>query len=297
MLFGAFCMRGAGCILNDYADRKIDKFVERTKTRPLASGELTEKDAKKSLFLHLLGAVSTLPFLVDFTTQNYTCFWLAVASLPLVAAYPYSKRYTNCPQVVLGATFSWGVFMGLAAVDPSNLFGNNLPIAISAYFSCILWTLYYDTIYAFQDVVDDRTMGVKSFALTLLDQKNQENIFGQINQNDTKLKHDNLSQAEISDKINQANKILRNIGISSSLLMSLAMHLAEFDPVLIGIWSVGSVGSVVKTTRTNWMVDPKVCWEAFNNEKRKGFLLVLLMMLGPTVLGDQGTDRRNDKSI
>ena len=156
-LWGSFWMRGAGCIVNDMWDKDIDKNVERTRGRPLASGQLSMDDAKKSLAVHLAASVAVLPFMPKI------CFGLACASLPLVAMYPLAKRYTNAPQAVLGLTFNWGAIMGYAAmtgyVDPL--------ICGYLYASTFLWTMIYDTVYAFQDIEDDAMLGVKSMALLL----------------------------------------------------------------------------------------------------------------------------------
>ena len=108
---GAFVMRGAGCTINDMWDANYDARVKRTKSRPLASGELTQKQALGFLAIQLtmgLGVLLSLP-------HTMYCFQLGAASLPLVATYPLMKRYTNWPQLVLGMTFNWGAFMGWAA--------------------------------------------------------------------------------------------------------------------------------------------------------------------------------------
>lgn len=150
---GSVVMRGAGCVVNDLWDRKIDAQVERTKGRPLASGAVTVKQAL--LFLAGLCAAG----LVILLLLNTPAKILGVASLLLVALYPAAKRFTWWPQAVLGATFGWGAPMGYVAA--SGHFGwPMLPL----YAGTILWILGYDTIYAHQDREDDELVGVKSTA-------------------------------------------------------------------------------------------------------------------------------------
>uniref|UniRef100_A0A6U3UIB2 4-hydroxybenzoate polyprenyltransferase, mitochondrial n=1 Tax=Ditylum brightwellii TaxID=49249 RepID=A0A6U3UIB2_9STRA len=154
---GSFVMRGAGCTINDMWDSDFDKSVSRTKTRPLASGELTHHQASKFLLAQLttgLGVLLSLPHL------EY-CFVLGASSLPLVFSYPLMKRYTNWPQLVLGLTFNWGAFMGWAATHGSLDYSVVLPL----YASGVTWTLVYDTLYAHQDKKDDAKLGLKSTAL------------------------------------------------------------------------------------------------------------------------------------
>ena len=151
---GAVVMRGAGCTINDILDRHLDAKVERTKVRPIPSGQVTVKQAASFLaVLLLLGLVILLQL-------NATAIALGVASLFLVAAYPLMKRITWWPQAFLGLTFNWGALMGWAAVR-SDL---GWP-AVLLYAGGILWTLGYDTIYAHQDRDDDAHVGIKSTAL------------------------------------------------------------------------------------------------------------------------------------
>lgn len=153
---GAFLMRSAGCAYNDIVDRKIDVLVERTAGRPLARGQLTLSEAY--LFTALLLALALWVLL----QLNSFAVLVAVASLALVAAYPYMKRVTYWPQVVLGLAFNWGVLAGWAAVEGSLAFE---PLYL--YAGGIFWTIAYDTIYAHQDKEDDILAGVKSSALIL----------------------------------------------------------------------------------------------------------------------------------
>jgi len=150
---GAVVMRGAGCVVNDLWDRKMDRLVERTRARPLASGALKPMDAL--IFLVILSFIGLLVLL----QLNNTARMLGVFSLVLVALYPLAKRVTWWPQVVLGLTFGWGAPMGYAAATG----GVHWP-ALFLYLAAIVWILGYDTIYAHQDREDDALIGVKSTA-------------------------------------------------------------------------------------------------------------------------------------
>ena len=153
---GAIVMRGAGCTFNDIADRDLDAKVARTAERPLPSGKLSLAQAWRFLALQLLiGLVILLQF-------NGFTIWMGVASLALVATYPFMKRVTWWPQFFLGLTFNWGALMGYSAVS-----GGLSPAAWALYAAGLFWTLGYDTIYAHQDREDDALIGVKSSALRL----------------------------------------------------------------------------------------------------------------------------------
>lgn len=156
---GALIMRSAGCVINDLFDKDIDKHVERTKTRPLASGELTINQALGFLSVNLL---SGLAILVTFNTDSIL---LGFGVMPIVLIYPLMKRVTNWPQLVLGLAFNWGALVGWTAVHGTVSWAHILPL----YFSGVCWTLIYDTIYAYQDKEDDVRIGVKSTARALGD--------------------------------------------------------------------------------------------------------------------------------
>ena len=160
-VIGSFVMRGAGCTINDLWDRDIDKHVERTKHRPLASGKLNVTQALQFLALQLSTGLGIL------LTFNYDTILLGMASMPLVIVYPLMKRYSNWPQATLGLAFNWGALVGwssvLGAVDTSLLY------AVPLYLSGVCWTLVYDTIYGYQDKNDDKKLGLKSVAITLGD--------------------------------------------------------------------------------------------------------------------------------
>ncbi len=151
---GSVIMRGAGCIINDLWDRDLDAQVERTRARPLASGQIKIWQAATFLFLLLF-----LGLLILVQTSALT-IWIGVASMAFVIAYPYMKRITWWPQAFLGLTFNFGVPMGWAAVQ------HDLGIApLLLYAGAFFWTLGYDTIYAHQDKEDDQMVGIKSTAL------------------------------------------------------------------------------------------------------------------------------------
>lgn len=152
--FGAIIMRSAGCVINDLWDRDLDKNVERTRVRPLASGALNVKQAVAFLFVLLLLGLGILLQL------NLLTIMLGFLSFPLIVAYPLMKRFTWWPQAFLGLTFNFGALMGWAAISGEL----TLPAAL-LYVSGVLWTLGYDTIYAHQDMEDDALAGIKSTAL------------------------------------------------------------------------------------------------------------------------------------
>lgn len=152
-LIGAIAMRGAGCTWNDILDRDLDGKVERTKLRPIPSGQVTTKQAAAFMVAQaLVGFVVLIQF-------NWFSIWLGISSLLIVAIYPLMKRITDWPQVVLGLAFSWGALMGWAAA-----FGRVDAPALLIYAAAILWTVGYDTIYAHQDKDDDAIVGVRSTA-------------------------------------------------------------------------------------------------------------------------------------
>jgi 4-hydroxybenzoate polyprenyltransferase len=151
---GAFVMRGAGCVYNDVVDKDIDGAVARTRSRPLPSGQVSVTAAKA----FMLGLAFT-GFLVLIQFNPFTIV-LGIASLGIVAIYPFMKRITYWPQVVLGLAMSWGALMGWAAV-----FGRLDLAPVLLYAGCIAWTIGYDTIYAHQDKEDDALIGLKSTAL------------------------------------------------------------------------------------------------------------------------------------
>ena len=150
-------MRGAGCVYNDIVDRDLDARVARTRDRPLASGRVSVKAAWAWLVaLALIGLVVLLQL-------RPVAQAVALASLALVAAYPFMKRITWWPQAWLGLTFNWGVPVAWMAVAPFD------PAMLALYAAGVFWTLGYDTIYALQDIEDDALAGIRSSARALGD--------------------------------------------------------------------------------------------------------------------------------
>ncbi len=150
---GAVAMRGAGCTYNDLIDHEIDNEVARTRSRPLPSGRVSRFEAK--VFL----AVQALVGLIVLLQFNTFSILLGIASLLVVAIYPFAKRFTDWPQFFLGLAFSWGALMGWAGV-----FGSLSWAPIWLYAAAVAWTIGYDTIYAHQDKEDDALVGVRSTA-------------------------------------------------------------------------------------------------------------------------------------
>jgi 4-hydroxybenzoate polyprenyltransferase len=153
-LIGAFVMRGAGCTWNDITDRDLDAQVERTRSRPIPAGQVSVPRAAAFLVLQaLIGLAVLLQF-------NRFAVATGIASLVIVAIYPFMKRITYWPQIVLGLAFSWGALMGFAVT-----FGRIDATALVLYAGSIAWVIGYDTIYAHQDAEDDALIGIKSTAL------------------------------------------------------------------------------------------------------------------------------------
>ena len=151
---GAFVMRGAGCTWNDITDRDLDAMVERTRSRPIPAGQVSAPQATAFLVVQaLIGLTVLLQF-------NRFAVATGIASLVIVAVYPFMKRITWWPQIVLGLAFSWGALMGFAVT-----FGRIDAAALLLYAGSIAWVIGYDTIYAHQDAEDDALIGIKSTAL------------------------------------------------------------------------------------------------------------------------------------
>ncbi|MCY3794677.1 MAG: 4-hydroxybenzoate octaprenyltransferase [Gammaproteobacteria bacterium] len=151
---GVFIMRAAGCVINDLADRRFDPLVARTRNRPLATGAISVRGALGLLAGLCLVALALLAWL------NAAARWLAVAGLAISVLYPFTKRWTHLPQVVLGAAFSWGIVMAFAAVS------GGVPATGWLFFvASLLWIVAYDTLYAMVDREDDLKAGIKSTAI------------------------------------------------------------------------------------------------------------------------------------
>lgn len=154
MILGTIFMRAAGCAINDFADRKVDGAVERTKNRPLATGVISAKEAIY-VFLFLVIASACMLFFLPIET-----FYCSFGALFLAFIYPFMKRYTHLPQVFLGAAFSWSIPMAYTTVGE--------PLGLTCwllYFGNLAWTVAYDTQYAITDREDDLKIGVKSTAI------------------------------------------------------------------------------------------------------------------------------------
>ena len=158
---GAFTMRSAGCIVNDMWDKDIDRQVWRTRYRPLASGCLSFTQGYAILSVHLILGMAVVLCLDPLSLG------LALASVPLAALYPLAKRYLNCPQFILGLCFNSGVYIAHTSVLGEISWSTSVPIVLPLYSAFVIWTVIYDTVYAFQDAKDDRTLGIGSFALYL----------------------------------------------------------------------------------------------------------------------------------
>ena len=160
---GSVLMRSAGCIFNDIVDRDLDKKVQRTRERPIASGKISVPKAFVYLvFLCLVALLILLQF-------NWLTIILGLSSMTLVFTYPFMKRITYWPQLFLGLTFNWGIIMGWTSLT------NDMSIEpIILYLSAIFWTLGYDTIYGLQDIHDDEIVGVKSTSIKF---KNNVKVF------------------------------------------------------------------------------------------------------------------------
>lgn len=154
MILGTIFMRAAGCAINDFADRKVDGAVERTKSRPLATGVISAKEAIYVFLFLVLASACTLLFLPIET------FHWSFGALALAFVYPFMKRYTHLPQVFLGAAFSWSIPMAYTAVGQTPDFTCWL-----LYFGNLAWTVAYDTQYAITDREYDLKIGVKSTAI------------------------------------------------------------------------------------------------------------------------------------
>ncbi|HHZ8506040.1 TPA: 4-hydroxybenzoate octaprenyltransferase [Morganella morganii] len=231
---GVFSMRAAGCVINDFADRKFDGSVERTKNRPLPRGDVTEKEAK------ILFAVLVLVSFGLVLTLNTMTIWLSVAGLALAWVYPFVKRVSHLPQVVLGAAFGWSIPMAFAAVSES------LPAECWLLFTVnIVWSVVYDTQYAMVDRNDDLKIGVKSTAI----------LFGRF------------------DKM--IIGILQLVMILMLLWIGLMVNLSG-----IFYWSLLLAGALfVHQQRLMADRERDPCFQAFMNNNYVGFILFLGMLV------------------
>ncbi|SEN92046.1 4-hydroxybenzoate polyprenyltransferase [Gemmobacter aquatilis] len=236
---GAALMRGAGCTWNDITDREFDGRVARTRSRPIPSGQVSVRGALIWMGLQSLAGAAIL------FTYNLTAILLGVGSLALVAIYPFAKRFTWWPQVFLGLAFNWGALLAWAAHA-----GSVSPAAVALWASGIVWTLFYDTIYAHQDKEDDALIGVKSTA----------RLFGDAH----------------------TGTALRVFLALSVLLAALAVVLALLPqgplPLALGLcgvwafgWHLGWQMSRLDTT------DPARCLHLFRSNRDAGLILALFL--------------------
>ncbi len=151
---GVFIMRSAGCVINDFADRRVDGHVERTRDRPLASGEVAPVEA-----LMLFAALGLIAIALVLTLNELTR-WLAVVGAALTIVYPFTKRFFVAPQLLMGAAFGWGVPMAFAAQT-----GSVPRLAWLMWLTVVIWAVMYDTLYAMADRADDERIGVRSTAI------------------------------------------------------------------------------------------------------------------------------------
>jgi 4-hydroxybenzoate polyprenyltransferase len=227
-LVGAFAMRGAGCTWNDITDRDLDARVERTRSRPIPAGQVSVRGAM--VFL-LAQALVGLAVLLQF---NRFAIGTGIASLVIVAIYPFMKRITWWPQIVLGLAFSWGALMGfavtLARIDLT---------ALALYAGSIAWVIGYDTIYAHQDAEDDALVGIKSTAL----------LFG--------------------ERTHQALIIFYGLAV---VLIGVALQLAGVRwPAWIGL--AGFAAHLVWQVKSLKIGDPALCKRLFHSNRDAGLLL------------------------
>ncbi len=236
---GAVLMRGAGCTWNDITDRDIDDKVARTRSRPIPSGQVTARGAAAWMVVQ-----SLIAFLI-LLTFNPAAIALGIASLGLVAIYPFAKRFTWWPQIFLGLAFNWGALLAWTAQAGSLSWA-----AVALYLAGIAWTIFYDTIYAHQDKEDDALIGVKSTAL----------LFGE-----------------------KTKAWLRGFLVASVLLMTLAVVLALVPEAglwrllltLAGVWAFGA--------HLAWQLarldteDGDTCLRLFRANRDAGLLPVLFL--------------------
>ncbi|MDQ2067425.1 4-hydroxybenzoate octaprenyltransferase [Xinfangfangia sp. CPCC 101601] len=242
---GAFVMRGAGCTWNDITDRHIDGLVARTRSRPLPSGQATVRQA-----LIWMVAQALIGALILFSFNGLTIL-LGIASLALVAIYPFAKRFTWWPQAFLGLAFNWGALLAWAAHA-----GTLHPAAYLLYAAGIIWTLYYDTIYALQDIEDDALIGVKSTA----------RLFG-----------------------THVSRWLAGFLVAVIVLLSAAVILAipaSRGPLpmvlgLAGVWGMGL--HMLWQMRVLDMSDNESCRRIFISNRDAGFVFVLFLAIAALV--------------
>lgn len=229
-ILGVIIMRSAGCIINDYADRNFDGDVERTKHRPLVSGQVTPTEA-----LQLFSLLIVIAFLLVITMSWFTVL-LSIPALLLASSYPFMKRYTHLPQVVLGAAFGWAIPMAIGAVlGEVPLWGWLL------FFANLFWTVAYDTMYAMVDRNDDIHIGVKSTAI----------LFGQ-----------------------QDRVIIALLQITTILLLAYVASILFLGPIVYGS-IIAMAGLFIYQQVLIFHRDRDACFKAFLNNHYAGLVFTL----------------------
>ena len=229
-IVGALLMRSAGCVINDFADRNFDGHVERTKHRPMATGKVGKKEA-----LILFAALCAVAFVLVLFTNVFTIL-LSFVAVALAACYPFMKRHTHLPQVVLGAAFGWAIPMAFTAEI------NTLPATAWLVFTtALIWTVAYDTMYAMADREDDIKIGVKSTAI----------LFGE---------NDRLIVG-----ILQVLTILGFFAVGARFELSTAFHCSVIMAALIFVYQQ----YLIKDR------DPKKCFTAFLNNNWVGIVIFI----------------------
>jgi 4-hydroxybenzoate polyprenyltransferase len=232
---GSVVMRSAGCVINDLFDEKFDKKVERTKNRPIASGKVSRRESFALLgFLLFLGLIILLQL-------NFPAILGGFFALVLVIAYPLTKRITYYPQLFLGLTFNFGILMS------SLLFFNAIDLNfIILYFAGIIWTIIYDTIYAFQDIEDDLRIGVKSTAI--------------------KFK-------------SNPKKILISLNLAMFLTLIFLGLLNQFSPIFFLIISCAAIFSSEKIKKCD-LTNSANCLKVFKSNLFLGLLILTAIIFG-----------------
>ena len=234
-LIGAFVMRGAGCTWNDITDRHIDAQVARTRSRPLPSGAVSLRGA--FLWLAAQGLIGLLILL----TLGPAAIWMGVASLALVAIYPFAKRFTWWPQIFLGLAFNWGVMLAYAAH-----MGRVDAAPVIAWLGGIAWTIFYDTIYAHQDAEDDALIGVKSTA----------RLFG-----------------------DNSPRILAGFALLATLLLGIAILLTGRNLLIGGIGLAGFAAHMAWQLRIFEPNQGDTCLRLFRSNRDTGLILALFLAI------------------
>mmetsp|Transcript_1447 Transcript_1447/g.2418 ORF Transcript_1447/g.2418 Transcript_1447/m.2418 type:complete len:491 (+) Transcript_1447:77-1549(+) len=257
---GSFLLRGAGCIINDLVDRDIDSKVERTKTRPLVTGEVSEAEAFTAI-----GGLVALAAPIALAMNEFS-LGLAVAALIPMSLYPLAKRTVAVPQAVLGLTFNWGALLGYSAIT-----GGLDLAALSLFASCWCWTMMYDTIYAFQDKDDDEKLKVQSAALYFSKMAKQTEGVVTENQNA-------VQSSPLLEDSNLAKKYLVGFSVGQTAFMALTGILThQAWPFYAGVAAIATHGwQQIYLTDLN---NRDSCLKAFQSNSHLGSLMVTATIL------------------